>query len=126
MQQPSALHAVLSATAVFRMHATAAAILLLVLFSVLGLPSAHEHQAGGNEILGTSYRFSRQLHPRYTLYWNFNTTARTMQFAVRVRTNGWVGFGLSPNGQMPGSDVVIGWVDQQGQVFFNVSMMLHT
>ena len=46
----------------------------------------------------------------YELYWNFNNDAETISFVVRVQTSGWVGFGLSPNGQMPDSDVVIGWV----------------
>ena len=103
------------------MRSETTATLLVFLFSLSG---AHEHQAGGDNVLGTSYRFSRQLHSRYTLYWNFNTSARTIQFAVRVQTTGWVGFGLSPNGQMPGSDVVIGWVNQQGEVVFHVSEKL--
>ena len=57
----------------------------------------------------------------YQVYWDFDTEAETSAFAVRVRTAGWVGFGLSPNGGMIGSDVVIGWVDGSGTVFFNVS-----
>ena len=55
----------------------------------------------------------------YWLYWNFSKTAEEIKFAVRVKTTGWIGFGLSPNGQMPGSDVVIGWMDGQG-THFNV------
>ena len=58
---------------------------------------------------------------RYDLYWNFDTEEKTIAFAVRVKTTGWVGFGLSPNGDMPNSDVVIGWVDDSGQGFLNVS-----
>ena len=56
----------------------------------------------------------------YELYWTFDNAAETISFAVRVQTTGWVGFGISPNGQMPNSDVVIGWVDN-GQTFFHVS-----
>ena len=56
----------------------------------------------------------------YELYWTFDNAAETISFAVRVQTTGWVGFGLSPNGQMPNSDVVIGWVDN-GVTFFHVS-----
>ena len=46
-----------------------------------------------------------------------------IKFAVNVSTTGWVGFGLSPNGQTPGSDVVIGWVslDNGSEVTFHVS-----
>ena len=56
----------------------------------------------------------------YELYWNFDYEAETISFAVRVQTTGWVGFGLSPNGQMPNSDVVIGWVTDEGQTVFHV------
>ena len=59
--------------------------------------------------------------PLYTLYWNFNTAEETITFAVKARTNGWVGFGVSPNGGMVNSDVVIGWVNDGGQAFLHVS-----
>jgi hypothetical protein len=54
----------------------------------------------------------------YELYWTFDNAAENISFAVRVQATGWVGFGISPNGQMPNSDVVIGWVDN-GQTFFH-------
>ena len=59
----------------------------------------------------------------YGLYWNYSIAAGTIHFAVNVSTTGWVGLGISPNGQMPGSDVVIGWVateDGQHTVHFHV------
>ena len=52
--------------------------------------------------------------PLYTLYWKFNTTEQTIAFAVKAMTNGWVGFGISPNGGMVNSDVVIGWMNDEG------------
>ena len=55
----------------------------------------------------------------YELFWDFDTQAETISFAVRVKTMGWVGFGLSPNGGMIGSDVVIGWVTENS-VYFHV------
>lgn len=59
--------------------------------------------------------------PRYDLYWNANDT--TIVFAVRVETEGWVGFGISPNGLMIGSDVVMGFVDDTtGDANFTVSI----
>ena len=73
--------------------------------------------------LETEYSFSATLHNDYKLYWSYDLAAETIRFAVRVRTEGWVGFGLSPNGQMPGSDVVIGWVTDQGEVVFHVSLV---
>ena len=59
----------------------------------------------------------------YELYWNFDNAKETISFAVRVNATGWVGFGLSPNGQMPNSDVVIGWVTDGGETVFHVSII---
>ena len=56
----------------------------------------------------------------YGLHWNFTRETQSIYFAVNVSTTGWVGFGLSPNGQMPASDVVIGWING-GQTYFHVS-----
>ena len=59
----------------------------------------------------------------YTLYWGFDVEAETIRFAVNVSTSGWVGLGLSPTGGMPNSDVVIGWVNDEGQAFLHVSSL---
>ncbi len=77
----------------------------------------------GAHDLSQDYRFFAKLDQdgMYELFWSFDLDAETISFAVRVKTTGWVGFGLSPNGQMPGSDVVIGWVDSEGEKFFHVS-----
>ena len=68
------------------------------------------------------YDFHRTLDSasKYELYWNFDLKRENISFAVRVQTKGWVGFGLSPNGQMPNSDVVIGWVDDSGKGYLQV------
>ena len=87
--------------------------LLFVFFSVLAVCLAQE--------ISQNYRFSAQLDGEdYVLYWNFNYEERSIQFAVRVKTTGWIGFGLSPSGQMPQSDVVIGWVDNNGRTVLQV------
>ena len=38
---------------------------------------------------------------------------------------GYVGFGISPNGGMAGSDVVIGWVKDDGTAVFHVRMKVN-
>ena len=83
---------------------------------------AHLHATLGTHDRSATYRFSATLDPngQYDLYWSYNLTEQTISFAVCVQTTGWVGFGLSPNGQMTGSDVVIGWVDSTGGVQFRV------
>eukprot|EP00058_Branchiostoma_floridae_P002540 XP_002588028.1 hypothetical protein BRAFLDRAFT_123333 [Branchiostoma floridae] len=50
----------------------------------------------------------------FVLSWAFD--AAQIELEARVRTRGWVGLGLSPNGGMPGSDIVIGWV-KDGQAY---------
>ena len=78
--------------------------------------------AAAHDDLSSSYPFHVSLEERYDLYWKVDLAAKTIQFAVRVETTGWVGFGLSPNGGMPESDIVIGWVDgSSGQGFLHVS-----
>ena len=73
-----------------------------------------------------AYPFSFILYDQnnqyYGLHWNFTRETQSIYFAVNVSTTGWVGFGLSPNGQMPASDVVIGWVNG-GQTYFHVSQL---
>ncbi len=69
----------------------------------------------------SSYPLSQELREGYELHWGFNVEAQTIRFAVRVNTNGWVGLGLSPTGGMPNSDIVIGWVNDQGEAFLHVS-----
>ena len=93
-------------------------ILLLCLF--LG--------AAANDVVSNlqdHYPFSEVLLEQsgryYELYWNFCNCTETIYFAVNVSTTGWVGFGLSPDGSMPGSDVVIGWVTNTGESHFWVS-----
>ena len=73
--------------------------------------------------LTQKYRFNKVLDGsnNYKLYWSFSRQEETITFAVRVGTTGWIGFGLSPNGQMPNSDVVVGWVDNSGTAQFHVS-----
>ena len=74
--------------------------------------------------LSSRYAFSSTLYDRngdtYVLHWTFNNVDRTIAFAVNVSTTGWVGFGISPNGGMVNSDVVMGWVSN-GRTYFHVS-----
>ncbi|XP_059175984.1 DBH-like monooxygenase protein 1 homolog [Physella acuta] len=63
-----------------------------------------------------TYNYHEVLDDNYNLYWNFNSTH--ILFKVQVRTNGYIGFGISPNGAMTHSDVVIGWV-KDGQSHFS-------
>ena len=64
----------------------------------------------GRTCSSSEYNNSKELNSRYELCWNFDAATQNLSIAVRVNTTGWIGFGISPNGGMPNSDVVIGWV----------------
>ena len=58
--------------------------------------------------------------PQYDVFWN--VTGNRVTFVVVVATTGWVGFGISPNGLMLDSDVIMGHVDDNNAVVeFTVS-----
>ena len=92
---------------------------MLFAFALSFASSAHD--------LSDIYPFKTTLNTEadgglYELYWNFDHDTETISFAVRVQTTGWVGFGISPNGQMPNSDVIIGWVTDDGETVFHVRL----
>jgi len=41
------------------------------------------------------------------IFWNINNDEDTIEFAIAVRSEGWVGFGLSEAGGMMGSDMAL-------------------
>ncbi|XP_077367206.1 DBH-like monooxygenase protein 2 homolog isoform X2 [Festucalex cinctus] len=49
------------------------------------------------------------------LKWGFDDANITLKFIVN--TSGWIGFGLSPGGDMAGADLVMGGVGPQGSYF---------
>ncbi len=62
---------------------------------------------------------------QYQLFWKLVDNDEFIQFEMHCKTTGWVGFGLSPNGDMPGADITIGWVDTNGQVQLRVSISFY-
>ena len=83
----------------------------------LSAATADRHQ----ELAEKYNNFHLLSSPAYELYWSYDSTTTNISVAVRVNTIGWVGFGISPNGGMPSSDVIMGWVTDGGEVHFNVS-----
>ena len=79
--------------------------------------NAHTHDE-----LSKQYTYNVQLdnEGHYTMFYSYDTELSILRIAVLVETTGWIGLGISPNGQMPGSDVVMGWVDRSGQAFLQV------
>ncbi len=55
----------------------------------------------------------------YTLSWNF--TSEDIVFKAVVKTSGWVGFGISPNGEMQYSDMILAFTEASGSITFRDS-----
>ena len=53
---------------------------------------------------------------KYLLYWNYTSTSIT--FKAVVKNTGWFGFGLSPDGGMPQSDLIVAYLNPKGSVNF--------
>ncbi|XP_071335319.1 DBH-like monooxygenase protein 2 homolog [Trachinotus anak] len=51
------------------------------------------------------------------LKWGFDDLQGNIVFKLVVNTTGWIGFGMSPNGGMKGSDMVIGGFGPSGAYF---------
>ena len=80
------------------------------------LTSSHLH-----EDLADRYSNFKLLNSSsYELYWKVDEPSGNLSLVVRVNTTVWVGFGLSPNGGMPNLDIVMGWVEDDGTVVFQV------
>lgn len=45
----------------------------------------------------------------YTLFWNYTNLNITAE--IRVKTQGWVSFGITNKGKLDGSDLFIAWVN---------------
>lgn len=61
-------------------------------------------------------RLSSEGQPRFDLYWTFHKDHGEIDFAVDAATANWIGLGFSPNGDMKGADMVMGWVTDDGDV----------
>eukprot|EP01084_Bolivina_argentea_P252419 423684_1 len=51
----------------------------------------------------------------YRMYWSVLEDDK-IEIGLEVDTLGWVGFGISTNGLMINSDIVMGWINDEGQV----------
>ncbi|NXU78324.1 MOXD2 protein, partial [Oreotrochilus melanogaster] len=88
------------------------------IFFLLFLPCFCSGQAAAPQL-----HFSSSLDPshRISLCWDHAEQEELMMFELQVHTTGWVAFGFSPHGELPGSDIVIGGVFPNGSICFSVS-----
>lgn len=64
-------------------------------------------------------------HSKYHLRWSFDDSKKQITFMVEVETRGWIGFGISPNGAMTGSDLIIAWIDSNAVAHFHVHYIFY-
>eukprot|EP01084_Bolivina_argentea_P054950 100771_1 len=50
----------------------------------------------------------------FKLYWSHDND--TIIFGIEAHSMGWIALGISATGQMPGSDIFLGWIDD-GKVY---------
>ena len=63
-----------------------------------------------------------QLDENYLLQWNVRDDEIIVE--MNARAHGYVGFGLSRDGTIYGSDVFISWIDDDGHMFYYVSSFI--
>jgi hypothetical protein len=52
----------------------------------------------------------------YKIFWKQIDNEEIM-FELHCKSKGWIGMGISPNGDMAGADIAIGWVDSNGNSY---------
>ena len=74
---------------------------------------------GGKIIKAIEWKHSAVLDNNFLVLWTPGENDVT--FEVQVKTPGYVGFGFTRDDGIEGVDMVIGWVDNNGQVHLQVS-----
>lgn len=69
-------------------------------------------------------RYSRFLDPSHAVFlrWDFDYETEIITFELQVQTTGWVGLGITDRYTFVGSDLVVGGVLPNGNVYFSVSL----
>jgi hypothetical protein len=80
--------------------------IMILLLSLLASVAAQTYHSEVLDMMG-----------KYTLHWGITNT--TLELKAVVNATGWVAFGLSPNGGMKGSDIVMGWINADGSKSFS-------
>jgi hypothetical protein len=61
--------------------------------------------------------------PNYSVNWLIDYDLQKVQFNVFVRTEGFVGFGVSPTGGMTGADILIAGIYPNGTAYYSVGLI---
>lgn len=82
----------------------------LLLFLIIGV------------VVCVDWKHSAVLDNNFLVLWT--PDEREVTFEVQVKTLGYVGLGFTRDDDHTGADMVIGWVDNNGQVHLQVSLLL--
>ena len=65
--------------------------------------------------------FQQEGAATFKFFYTYDRDNQVLKMAVKVLSLGWVGIGFSSSQFMPGTDIAIGWVDDSGTGFLQVS-----
>ncbi|XP_036994508.2 putative DBH-like monooxygenase protein 2 [Artibeus jamaicensis] len=88
----------------------------VLLLTVLAAPSQSSRQGPASRL-----RYSRFLDSSNAVFlrWDFDLEAEIITFELQVQTAGWVGLGITDRYTTVGSDLVVGGVLPEGNVYFS-------
>ena len=91
--------------------------LMVVLTVYVGIVNTHQHVFRHNRVL---------VEPDIYVF-NWNYTDKVITGELKVKTNGWILFGLTENDDMNGADVIVAWInDDDGQIHFSDRHIIKT
>lgn len=74
-----------------------------------------------NGVLSVEWKHSAVLDNNFLVLWT--PGERDVMFEIQVKTLGYVGLGFTRDDGSVGADMVIGWVDNNGQLHLQVSVL---
>jgi len=94
-------------------------LLVLILFHF----TIGESQSVSSESLSLNDFWTHKIYldRNVTVSWN-SSDSEWLEMEMSAPVKGYVAIGFSPNGQMRGSDIVLGWVDTNGVPYLLVSV----
>lgn len=75
-------------------------------------------------VVSVEWKHSAVLDNNFLVLWT--PGERDVTFEIQVKTLGYVGLGFTKDDGGAGADMVIGWVDNNGQVHLQVSIFLQS
>ena len=94
---------------------------IVILLSLGFVCSSALHDIPDRYDFQLNLEFQQEGAATFKFFYTYDRDNQMLKMAVKVLSLGWVGIGFSRNQVMPESDVAIGWVDDSGKGFLQVS-----